>query len=180
METGRLWFSPGFGRCQLVARVRRPYNRSVAFDPLDPPDPIDVVRRLVVGALAVAGLAAVAAALASGEVPWRLLALVGVLWTMWAFASQLYGVAIAPLGRFLQQQVFTGSVITLDDEIADLEARLAGGRLPPEREVLAGLRLAEIYREHLHDKPRADALLERLSVKYPESTELRVARRLPV
>lgn len=152
----------------------------MAYDPLDPPDPISVVRRLFIGALVVAGVAAVAAALASGEVPWRLLALVGVLWTMWAFASQLYEVAIAPLGRFLHQQVFTGSVITLDDEIADLEARLAGGRLPPPREILAGIRLAEIYRERLADRPRADALLDRLAVKYPESTELRVARRLPV
>ena len=152
----------------------------MAYDPLDPPDPISVVRRLFIGALVVAAVAAVAAALASGEVPWRLLALVGVLWTMWAFASQLYEVAIAPLGRFLHQQVFTGSVITLDDEIADLEARLAGGRLPPAREILAGIRLAEIYRERLADRPRADALLDRLAVKYPESTELRVARRLPV
>jgi len=80
----------------------------VTFDPLDPPDPIDVVRRLFVGALVVAGVAAVA--LISGEVP---------------------------------------------------------------------IRLAEIYREHLRDTPRADALLERLSVKYPASPELRVARRLP-
>lgn len=152
----------------------------MAYDPLDPPDPISIVRRVFIGALAVAGVAAVAAALASGEVPWRLLALVGVLWTMWAFASQLYEVAIAPLGRFLHRQVFTGSVITLDDEIADLETRLASGRLPPQREILAGIRLAEIYRERLSDKPRADALLDRLAVKYPESTELRVARRLPV
>lgn len=152
----------------------------MAYDPLDPPDPISIVRRVFIGALAVAGVAAVAAALASGEVPWRLLALVGVLWTMWAFASQLYEVAIAPLGRFLHRQVFTGSVITLDDEIADLETRLASGRLPSQREILAGIRLAEIYRERLSDKPRADALLDRLAVKYPESTELRVARRLPV
>lgn len=152
----------------------------MAYDPLDPPDPISVVRRLFIGALVVAGVAAVAAALASGEVPWRLLALVGVLWTMWAFASQLYEVAIAPLGRFLHQQVFTGSVITLDDEIADLETRLASGNLPPQREILAAIRLAEIYRERLSDTRRADALLDRLAVKYPESTELRVARRLPV
>ena len=152
----------------------------MAYDPLDPPDPISVVRRLFVGALVVAGVAALAVALASGEVPWRLLALLGVLWTMWAFASQFYEVAIAPLGRFLYQQVFTGSVITLDDEIADLEARLASGSLPPRREILAAIRLAEIYRERLFDKPRADALLNRLAVKYPDSTELRVARRLPV
>ena len=152
----------------------------MAFDPLDPPDPISVVRRLFVGALVVAGVAAVAVALASGEVPWRLLGLVGLLWTIWAFASQLYEVAVAPLGRFLHQQVFTGSVITLDDEIADLETRLGGGSLPPQREILAGIRLAEIYRERLFDKPRGDALLDRLLVKYPDSTELHVARRLPV
>ena len=109
-----------------------------------------------------------------------LLGLVGLLWTMWAFASQLYDVAVAPLGRFLHQQVFTGSVITLDDEIADLEARLASGSLLPQREILAGIRLAEIYRERLFDKSRADALLDRLMVKYPDATELRVARRLPV
>lgn len=152
----------------------------MAFDPLDPPDPIDVLRRLLGGALVLAGIAAVTVAVASGEVPWRMLALVGFLWSMWAFTSQVYDTAIAPLGRYLHRQLFTGSVITLDDEIADLEARLAGGRLPPRREILAGIRLAEIYRERLGDRPRGDALLDRLMVKYPDSTELRIARRLPV
>lgn len=152
----------------------------MAFDPLDPPEPITVVRRLLIGAMVLTGVGAVVTAIATWAVPWRLLALFGTLWSAWAFIEYVYERVLAPAGRFLMGQVFTGSEITLEEETADLEARLAGKALPPWREILAGIRLAEIYRERLGDKPRADALLDRLMVKYPDSTELRIARRLPV
>jgi hypothetical protein len=38
-------------------------------------------------------------------------------------------------------------------------------------------RLAERYRVHLGQSGRADALLDRMLVKYPKSRELQVARR---
>jgi hypothetical protein len=152
----------------------------VAFDPLDPPEPITVVRRLLMGAMVLTGVGAVVTAIATWVVRWRLLALFGTLWSAWAFIEYVYERVLAPAGRFLMGQVFTGSEITLEEETAGLEARLAGKALPPWREILAGIRLAEIYRERLGDKPRADALLDRLMVKYPDSTELRIARRLPV
>jgi len=139
-----------------------------------------VVRGIFVGAMVVAGVGTVVVAIDSGEIPWRGLGLLGGLWTLWIFGAHLYDMLLAPLGQFLYRQLFTGSVITLDDEIADLEARLAQPELPRQREILAGIRLAEIYRERMYDKPRADALLDQLLVKYPDSTELRIARRLPL
>jgi len=152
----------------------------VSLDPLDPPEPIAIVRGFFLGAMVVVGVGVVVAAGASRTIPWRGLGLLGGLWTLWVFSAQVYGLAVEPLGRFLHRQLFTGSVITLDDEIADLETRLARPGLPRRREILAGIRLAEIYRERLYDKPRADALLDRLLVKYPDSTQLRIARRLPL
>lgn len=126
------------------------------------------------------GIGSVVAAVASATIPWRGLGLLGVLWTVWIFSAHVYDQVVEPLGRFLHRQVFTGAIITLDDEIADLEARLARPGLPRRREILATIRLAEIYRERMADKPRADALLDRLLLKYPDSPELRIARRLPV
>jgi len=172
-------FSPAPAGCQLDAPPSGSYNRSMSFDPLDPPGPLAIVRGFFLGAMAVVAIGIVVAAGASGTIPWRGLGLLGGLWTLWVFSAQVYEVAIEPLGRFLHRQLFTGSVITLDDEIADLEARLARPGLPRRREILASIRLAEIYRERLYDKPRADALLDRLLVKYPDSSELRIARRLP-
>lgn len=163
----------------MLAVTAAPTIVAVPFDPVDPPHPFTIVRRLLLGAMAVAGLGAVAATIASGEVPWRALSLLGALWGLWAFSAQLYEMLLEPLGRFLFNQVFSGALITLDDEIRDLEARLARPDLPAQREILAGIRLAEIYRERLFDKPRADALLDRLMVKHPGSSELRIARRLP-
>ena len=149
------------------------------FDPLDPPDPITIVRWLFLGALVVAGIAAVTVVAQTGDIPWRLLSLIGFLWTVWALADRIHESALAPLARFLHRQ-FIGGEITLEDEIADLEARLARPDLPRSREILATIRLAEIYCERLYDKPRADALLDRMMAKYPDSTELRIARRLPL
>jgi hypothetical protein len=152
----------------------------VPFDPLDPPDPLTVIRSLFLGAIGITGVAAIVVAITTGAIPWRVLSLLALLWGLWAFSAQLYETAFAPLGRFLFRQLFTGSIITLDEEIQDLEDRLGRPGLPRDREILAGIRLAEIYRERLFDKPRADALLDRLMVKYPDSTELRIARRLPL
>lgn len=118
--------------------------------------------------------------LSTGDLEWKLVALVLALWTLWGAGNELYERIVAPLARFMYGQVFSGGSITLEDEIADLEHRLADDEMPPEREILAGVRLAEIYRRHRADLPRAIELLDRLLLKYPDSRELRVARGLEV
>jgi hypothetical protein len=145
----------------------------------DPPSPLVVFRRITGGALALAVLALVVELLASGDLEWRLVGLALALWALWGAGTELYERLLGPLSRFLYGQVFHGRSITLDDEVADLEHRLAGGRLPADREILAAVRLAEIYRRYRGDLPRAVALLDRLLLKYPESRELRTARGLP-
>lgn len=149
-------------------------NPTVAFDSSSP---LPALRRVVAGAATLAALGQGVVLARTGAVEWPLVTLLLTLSAAWAFWSQLYDLVLAPLGRFLNTAL-TGRVITLEDEIADLEGRLAGRKLPPRREILATIRLAEIYREKLFDKPRADALLDRLLVKYPDSPELRFARRL--
>lgn len=118
--------------------------------------------------------------LSTGDLEWKLVALALALWTLQGAGSELYERIVAPFARFLYGQVFSGGGISLDDEIADLQHRLADRDLPPEREILAGVRLAEIYRRHRADLPRAVELLDRLLLKYPDSRELRIARGLEV
>jgi hypothetical protein len=142
----------------------------------DPPGPATVFRRIVGGALALAALALTVELAMTGDVEWRLVAFVLFLWALWAAGAHVADHVLGPLGRFLHGALFTGRIITLDDEIADLELRLATGRLPAEREILAGVRLAEIYRRHRADARRADALLDRLLAKHPDSAMLRAAR----
>ena len=116
----------------------------------------------------------------TGDLEWRLVAFVLALWTLWGAGSELYERVLEPFARFIHGQVFSGRQITLDDEIEDLRHRLADGDLPPEREILAGVRLAEIYRRYRADLPRSIELLDWLLLKYPDSRELRVARGLEV
>jgi hypothetical protein len=146
----------------------------------DPPHPITVLRGFLLGALALAGVGAVVVAVDTGDVPERLLALVAFLWIAGTFAERLYAAVLAPLGRFLSGALAgSGPAITLDDEIRDLEARVADEDVTAERRILAGIRLAEIYRKYRHDRPRAEALLDRLIARFPDAQELQVARRHP-
>lgn len=144
----------------------------------DPPSPLAVFGRIVGGALVLATVALLAEWLRTGDLEWRLVALVLALWTLWGVGSELYTRILEPLATFIYGQVFSGGRITLDDEIADLELRLTDRDLPPEREILAGVRLAEIYRRYRSDPSRASELLDRLLLKYPDSRALRVARGL--
>ena len=100
------------------------------------------------------------------------------LWTWWGLGGELYERLLEPAGRFLYNQIIGGRQITLADEIADLEHRLAVGHLTAEREILAAVRLAEIYRRYRADLPRAVELLDRMLLKYPDSRELHIARGL--
>lgn len=167
---------PGAGRCQLAPPGRRVVRCAGVLH--DPPSPLVVFRRIIGGALVLAVLALGVELLASGDLEWRLVALALALWALWGAGSEVYDRLLEPFARFLQGQIFSGRIITLDDEVADLEHRLASGTLPPEGEILATVRLAEIYRRYRADLPRATELLDRLLLKYPDSPELRAARGL--
>lgn len=142
----------------------------------DPPSPRAIFGRFL-------GLTAVGAAgalvlilVATGEFDWTLFAFLGLVWALWGFVRGVFGTLIEPAGRFLADQL-TGNVPvpgdseTLDEETARFE-RLLDAPLTPHREILIGVRLAEIYRLHQHDAAKADALLARLRAKHPDATEL--------
>ena len=141
-----------------------------------------MVRGILGAAGLVAGVALVALLIGSGRVEWKLVALVLVLWSAYGWFDALLGGVVEPLGRFLQGQLTGGSMpdgtrITIDLETATLERLLAANPPPPpHRAVLAGIRLAEIYRTHQRDAPKADALIARLAIQYPDAPELRYVR----
>ena len=70
-----------------------------------------------------------------------------------------------------------GRDITIQDETAMLEHLVdADPPPPPHRVVLAGIRLAEIYRTHEHDAAKAEAVIARLMRRYPDAPELKYVR----
>jgi hypothetical protein len=131
------------------------------------------VRRFATAAAVVALGAFAYAWIATGTRDWRLVAFAGLVLTLTDVFATFLGMAGRVLGTFFQ-----GSVITLDDEIADLEQRLADPTLESEHEIPAALRLAEIYRKYRHDSHRAEALIARVRAKYPDTPELRGVDRL--
>src|SRR5689334_1533638 len=152
---------------------------SFDYDPSDPPSPFAVVRGVLGGALVVATALLIVVYLDSGEVDPRFAALVGALWVLWGAFHDLIGWVVAPLAGFLGGQV-TGTTlddpsarIDIDRETAMLEQLVADPPPVPHREILAGIRLAEIYRTHQHDDAKSAALLARLRAKYPDAPELR-------
>lgn len=106
--------------------------------------------------------------LSTGSGDWKLVAFAGLVVTLTDVVVTILGTAGSALSR-----MFQGSAITLDDEIADLEVRLADPTLQAEHEIPAALRLAEIYRKYRHDSRRAAALVDRVRAKYPDAPELR-------
>jgi hypothetical protein len=127
-----------------------------------------IVRRFATAAAAVALAAFAYEWLATGSGDWRLLAFAGLVLALTDVFATFLGMAGTVLSR-----MFQGSAITLDDEIADLEMRLADPTLAAEHEIPAALRLAEIYRKYRHDSRRAEALIGRVRAKYPDARELR-------
>src|SRR5438067_11009648 len=91
------------------------------------------------------------------HIEWRLVALVLALWGAWGFFDSLFGWVLEPLGQFVGNALTGGgmpggTVITIQDETVMLERLVdADPPPPPHRGVLAGIRLAEIYRTHEHD-----------------------------
>jgi predicted component of type VI protein secretion system len=68
--------------------------------------------------------------------------------------------------------------ITIEQETALLERQLDADPPPPaHRAALAGIRLAEIYRTHQHAPAQADALIARLTARYPDAPELAQSQR---
>lgn len=145
----------------------------------DPPSPIAVVRGIFGVALAIATAAFIWLSVSAGAVNWRAGALIGALWVAWGIVADVVHTVLEPLGGFLIDVLSGGGrAVTVDEEAAMLEHEIEQP-IEPEREILKGIRLAEIYRVHRHNKPLADALLDRLLAKYPDSRELQYARRMP-
>lgn len=132
-----------------------------------------VVRRFATAAAVVALGAFAYQWLSTGRGDWKLIAFAGLVLTLTDIFAGFLSTAGTVLSRFLQ-----GSVITLDDEIADLERRLADPALERQHEIPAALRLAEIYRKYRHDSRRAEGLVGRVRAKYPDAPELKGVDRL--
>jgi hypothetical protein len=110
------------------------------------------------------------------------MALALTLWSAWGFFDSLFGSVVEPLGRFVGGLLTGGAMpdgtaITMADETAMLERLLeADPAPPPHRVLLAGIRLAEIYRTHQHDSAKAEAVITRLASRYPDAPELKYVR----
>ncbi len=141
-----------------------------------------VIRGMLGAAAVVVGLALVVVSIDEGHVEWRLVALLLSFWGAWSFFGTLLESVVEPLGRFFGGALTGGampggSTITIDDETAMLEHVLdADPPLPRHRTVLAGIRLAEIYRTHQHDVAKAEQVITRLVARYPDAPELAYVR----
>jgi len=148
-------------------------------DSSDPPSPLAVIRGFLGTALLLTTLALVVLFFSTGHVDKQLGLTVGLLWLVWGVASDLVGRVFQPLLGFLGGQLLGGADsgpplnIDLTRETAMLEQLMANPPSVPHREIMAGIRLAEIYRMHQGDRAKSDALLARLRAKYPEARELR-------
>ena len=167
-----------------VRRLRRragPVNL-LPVDFADPPSLRGVVRGILGVAMALSGLALVVVSIGAGHIEWRLAALVLALWGAWGFFDSLFGWVLEPLGQFVGNALTGGvmpggTAITIQDETVMLERLVdADPPPPPHRVVLAGIRLAEIYRTHEHDAAKAEAVIARLISRYPDAPELKYVR----
>ena len=145
----------------------------------DPPSPLTIVRGFFGVAVAAAALAVAVGLARTGRLDWRFVTLTLFLWGLWGFAASFYNGLLVPVGEFLQRAFFAGTSLTIEEETRWLEDQLARPDLDRYHEILNAIRLAEIYRKRFHDKSRADALLDQLLVKYPDSPELDYARHHP-
>ena len=167
-----------------VRRLRRragPVNL-LPVDVTDPPSARAVVRGILGAAMSLAGLALVVVSIAAEHIEWRLGALVLALWGAWSFVDSLFGWVVEPLGQLVGSALTGGSfpgdkTVTIEDETAMLERLVAADPPPPpHRVVLAGIRLAEIYRTHEHDAAKGEAVIARLISRYPDAPELKYVR----
>jgi hypothetical protein len=151
------------------------------FVPSDPFDPLDAAASASAKILLWVGLGALVAFAATRD--WRALALASAVWTIWGVVSGLIASVLSPIATLLGNLLTDGSAgsggpaapVTIEEEMAVLERRLEQG-LTAHRRILAGIRLAEIYRTHQRDDAKADALVARLCAQYPDAAELRFVR----
>ena len=141
-----------------------------------------MVRGILGGATALAALALLVVSIGAKHIEWRLVALTLTLWSAWSFFDSVFGSVVEPFGRFLGNALTGGAMpggtaITIEQETVMLEHLLDADPAPSaHRVVLAGIRLAEIYRTHQHDAAKAEALIDRLVGRYPNAPELKYVR----
>jgi hypothetical protein len=144
-----------------------------------------VARGFLGAALGVATAVLAVVYLRTGVFDKRFAALVAVLWIVWGALHDVFALLFQPLVGFLTGQLAGGRDagpplhIDMERETEMLERLVANPPPVPHREILAGIRLAEIYRLHQRDQAKSDALLARLRAKYPDAPELRHDDRAP-
>jgi len=165
--------------CQLARLRAGTYVPPVRInDSSDPPSPLRVVRGILGGALVVGTAILAILYFSSGHVDGHWVTFVAVLWLFWGVFSDLFGMLLQPFAALLGGQLIGGAdagppvQIDIERETEMLERLVANPPPVRHREILAGIRLAEIYRTHQHDLPKSAALLARLRAKYPEAREL--------
>jgi hypothetical protein len=143
-------------------------------------DPLDAARAVLARIFLWVGLAGLA--MFAGTREWPALGLAGAAWTLWTVMRGLLDNVINPFATILGNLLAGGSVgvdsaatVTIEEETLMLERHLEQAR-PAHRQMLTGIRLAEIYRTHEHDSAKADALIARLCAQYPGAAELRFVR----
>jgi hypothetical protein len=140
-----------------------------------------VIRGILGIAAGAVALFLVVAFLATGRVEWQLVALGLALWGAFSFFTSLFDALVSPLGRLLGGALtgdgMPATGLSIDAEVAALE-RLLAADPPPSRHraLMAGIRLAEIYRTSQDDPAKADALIARLASEYPDAPELKYVR----
>jgi hypothetical protein len=140
-----------------------------------------VIRGILGVAAGAVALFLVVAFLATGRVEWQLVALGLALWGAFSFFTSLFDALVSPLGRLLGGALtgdgMPATGLSIDAEVAALE-RLLAADPPPSRHraLMAGIRLAEIYRTSQDDPAKADALIARLASEYPDAPELKYVR----
>jgi len=149
---------------------------------LDGDNPRTVVRGVFLAVVVLATIGFVLAWVAEGHIDDKMAALLGVLWMYWIIAGDLRRVVIDPVTRYVRGQVVGGvadgvPMITLDEEIAYVEKLAADPKAERHRQIVGGIRLAELYRTARHDQAKSDALLAQLAARYPGAPELEIARR---
>jgi hypothetical protein len=164
------------------ARRRLVEFRFVAPDPDDSfADPLDTARAALARIFLWVGVGGLA--VFAGTRDWRALGLAGAVWTLWTALRGLLDTVVSPVATILGNLLAGGSVgvdsaatVTIEEETLMLERHLEQQR-PARRQILAGIRLAEIYRTHQRDSSKADALIAGLCTQYPDAPELRFVRR---
>lgn len=140
-------------------------------------DPVQAVRAILGGTLAVATLMLLVTWLSTGHLDWQWAGFVGLLWGFWAVFQDTLHLVLRPL-----MKIFTGVALgespapafTIAEETALLERLLDSPAADRHRKVLTAIRLAEIYRTHEKDGAKADRLLARMRAAYPDARELDV------